>query len=314
VAARAVVVDGAADVPAAHALPYDGDAWLADPSRQVRLEFIYARGVPQLTVRILNELPSGDGVTAVRIALATLEALEGTAVGGGGEAFKVNPPWRTTLLQRVWAAGVLLRTAAAAFWPFSPAVSAAAAAAPASAAAFRAYYRAPAPPLARFRLFRATAAPKDAYKALVGAVQAMHDRAGFRGFFNLINYSPRAAVSIVPRAAMLLDIGARISHSIVAPDFPPAGEPWRVINYMHADTVFVNNYGRHTHSFLSIPRAFVWDWTNMAASIAGVGCISVNGVFLAWTRWTPAGQTAHSELFEAALGAPIAEVEQMRRT
>lgn len=75
------------------------------------------------------------------------------------------------------------------------------------------------------------------------------------------------------------------------------------MNVLHASVIFVNNYGRHDHSFKAAPTQFLWDWQGLAAHVAGAGCITINGVYMAWSRWTPLGNDVVAPLFERALGA-----------
>jgi len=49
----------------------------------------------------------------------------------------------------------------------------------------------------------------------------------------------------------------------------------------------------------------------MAAPFPGTGCITVNGMFLAWTRSTRADLDASADILEQALGAAMEEHEQM---
>jgi hypothetical protein len=59
------------------------------------------------------------------------------------------------------------------------------------------------------------------------------------------------------------------------------------------------------------PTGFLWDWLGMAAPFPGTGCITVNGMFLAWTRSTRADLDASADILEQALGAAMEEHEQM---
>jgi len=92
---------------------------------------------------------------------------------------------------------------------------------------------------------------------------------------------------------------------------PPNGIKWLVLNHLHISVIFVNNYGRHSHTFKAQPTGFLWDWLGMAAPFPGTGCITVNGMFLAWTRSTRADLDASADILEQALGAAMEEHEQM---
>jgi hypothetical protein len=83
------------------------------------------------------------------------------------------------------------------------------------------------------------------------------------------------------------------------------------MNALHVKVLFINNYGRNTHTFKARPTEFLWDWVGMSAPVAGAGCISVNGHFLAWSRWTPVGQEQEADIQEGALGKPKGVYEQM---
>ena len=85
----------------------------------------------------------------------------------------------------------------------------------------------------------------------------------------------------------------------------------QVMNVMHVRVLFSNNYGRHSHSFKARPTQFLWDWLDMAAPVAGAGCITINGVFMAWARWTPAGLAMAEESLAKALGQPVGRYTQL---
>ncbi len=72
-----------------------------------------------------------------------------------------------------------------------------------------------------------------------------------------------------------------------------------------------NNYGRHTHSFRAKVLAWTWDWIGMAAPIAGINMITINGRFFSSIRWTKAGLESVEDLLQAAdLGDRIVEIKQ----
>ena len=93
---------------------------------------------------------------------------------------------------------------------------------------------------------------------------------------------------------------------------PPSGREWKMMNSLHVRILFYNNYGRHELRTAAKPRAFLWDWIGMAAPIAGCGCITVNGQFMAWTRWTRGGLDAAEDILGPVLGERIGELEQMK--
>ena len=239
VVCRAHTTDGPATVSVAQALPHVDDPWCQDPAHRVRIEFLYSTTQPQLAIRIINHLPYSDGVTAVRTAFHTLEAFEGgkDAVGNGGEAFKKNPPFTFGPAHMLNMATVLGGGAAKALWPFTAPVSATEAAAPTTSAGLRAYYRTADAKPSAMRWYRApaNASPNATYKALVEALQAWGDRVGWKGFFTLLNFSPVAAASIVPKAADLTSIEKRYAGTFVPPGGPSGGRHWTVFNYIHVE-------------------------------------------------------------------------------
>ena len=84
------------------------------------------------------------------------------------------------------------------------------------------------------------------------------------------------------------------------------------MNALHSRVIFINNYGRHAHSFKAVPTEFLWDWTGLSAPIAGAGCITINGVFLAWDRWTPHGSAkVAAPIFVKALGPAVGTYPQL---
>ena len=78
VVARAVTTAGEAGLREARELPYD--EWHDPAAHAVRLEFLWSTTSPQVSLRVLCELPCCDGVTASRVAFHTLEALEGQSL------------------------------------------------------------------------------------------------------------------------------------------------------------------------------------------------------------------------------------------
>jgi hypothetical protein len=227
------------------------------------------------------------------------------------EPFKKNPPFTFGLLQ---ARNMLMNigpSVAAAFWPFFPAVSEAELAAPTTTAGLRAYYNVGSGAPAIFRMYRPEGG-KTAYKALVQALDVWKARVGWRGHFNLLNYEPGGVTcSVVSSAAELTDFEARKAAAFVPLGLPPTGAAWKMMNSLHIRVLFTNNYGRHSLRTAARPTAFLWDWVGMAAPIAGVGCIQINGQFMAWTRWTRAGLDAAEDILAPVLGARIGELQQM---
>ena len=229
--ARAETTHGAADLAAARALPFDDEG----PARHVRLLFLYSAAAPQLCVRVTVALPHLDGVSGLRLALHTLEALEGAAVCAGA-AFKTNPSFEYTARHAARTLALAAGTGAAAAWAWlcSPVARPADAAVPRTPAGLYAYYRAPAPPLARFSCYAPRgASPQEAYKMLLAAAQQWHDATGRRGFFNLINLPPHVMPSIVPRAEDMRSMERRYEGVLLPPAPPPMGPAWIIANHVH---------------------------------------------------------------------------------
>lgn len=253
-------------------------------------------------------------MTAVRLALHTLEALEGTPVCSSSvEAFKRNPPftwtWRHSL--NFWS--TVLGSLGTILWPawLQRSVSAQEAAAPVTYNGMRAYYATSTPAPACFITYAPRAPGRNAYKDFITALGKWQEQARWEGFFSLLNFSPDAAPSVVPHAKDLLDIDARYRGIFAPVGKPQGGGLWTLMNALHVRLVFVNNYGRHQHTFKATPTQFLWDWVGMAAPVAGAGCITINGAFLAWTRWTPAGQERGKKIQEEALGKPVGVYSQL---
>lgn len=341
VVARATVLSQSSSPPslqsillAARALPKD--EWnatnrvLEDGTNvAVRLEFLYSSCMTYLCIRILTELPRMDGVSAVRLALHTLEALEGgvDAVGVAGK-FKENPPLVWSTRQKLNQIKNIAWSICAAKWPFTRTVSKRETAMPTSVSGLRWYFRDPqmAQEPAVFRLYCAKSEEQDQtsphsprgsqqFKQFIRAVGKWHDRVGLRGHFNLINFSGRLgpaaiAASIVEKPEHLLSTFERYKGAFTPPGPFPFGPIWDMLNLVHTTVLFTNNYGRHCQSFQSIPKAFSWDWLGMMAPVPGCGIISINGTLLAWTRWTKAGIADSDGIFEEVLGPAITEWTQ----
>ena len=248
---------------------------------------------------------------------------------GECEPFKTNPPFVFGPRQMANALLTIGPSVAAAFWPLSPAVSAAELAAPTTTAGLRAYYAAPNPAPAIFRFYRPG---RMAYKELIAALDVWKARAGWSGYFNLLNYVPHVTCSVVPSARDLTSIEARMAGAFVPVGLPPTGRAWKMMNSLHVRLLFMNNYGRHDIHTTAKPRAFIWDWVGMAGvrkrgeeaagrvlspnalrpqPIAGCGCITINGEFMAWTRWTRAGLDTADDILAPVLGERIGELDQM---
>jgi hypothetical protein len=172
-----------------------------------------------------------------------------------------------------------------------------------------AYYSAASPPPASTLMYASApgaANARAAYKSLLPAIEAIAARCNKSHFFTLLNFSPRAAPTIVSRASDLDDIAARYAGVIMPVAAPPSGAPWRAMNVLKLDCIFSNNYGRHAHTFSARPTGFLWDWQCMGAHVLGVGCLTLQDTFFLWARGTPAAMEIATEVLDAPFGAPIA--------
>ena len=251
VAARSHVTSGPADVAAAHALPLEGDAWAADAAAHpIRIELLWSSAAPAMAMRVLNELSYAggggcDGVTALRLAMHVLEALEGGAGAvAAGAPFKTTPPFAFGARHAANALARVPLAMARGNWPWYAAVPAEELAAPTTSAGLRAYYQ-PGAPAAPAR-FRGYAAPpgqaKAAYKAMLDMCQSWADRAGLAEFFILNNMSPKAAPSMLPRARDILDVEKRYAGVFMPPGYPAGGALWTALSHLHVYAIFLNNY------------------------------------------------------------------------
>jgi hypothetical protein len=205
--------------------------WCTDDKNHVRLEFLYSSSSPRLCVRVLTELSACDGVTAIRLALHTLEAIEGNEVDSS--KFKRNPPFSFGLRNVRNAASMILSAALDTFWPdaLTVAVSAEEAAAPTTGAGLRSFYRTQPPGLALFKMYRPGSVA--VFKPFVRMLDSWKKRTGWRGFFVLQNFSPHAAPAVVEGAEDLLDMSKRFAGIFMPVGAPPSGDPWRLMNYAH---------------------------------------------------------------------------------
>jgi len=78
----------------------------------------------------------------------------------------------------------------------------------------------------------------------------------------------------------------------------------------NAQLCVFNNYGRHAVNTKGRVTAFTHDWMGLCAPVIIAGCITVNGAFLAWTRWTEAGLRDNEDLLVPVLGAPRGQAWQ----
>jgi len=316
VLARATDTVGAVTVATVQRLPIPGDT-----SHHLRLDFLY--GACDVAVRCLVELPQCDGVTAIRFTLATLERLYGVATEEetqkSAAAFKRMPPlrytWRHALRFFLRAVDLLPRVLWS--WLAASVVGAPELACPTTPAGMFAYYRllSPPPP-GKLRCYAPSgkSGAGSAFKAMVAALEAWRARPPTRrAFYTLVNQPPNVFASIVPTVAGVMDMQARYEGALLPPAPPPHGPVWMLLSHVHAEHVFVNNYGKHTQAGLppGVATGFLWDWVGMPAPVSGIGCITVNDAFLAWRRGTAADLDTSEALFTPALGQPVLETTQL---
>ena len=311
--------DGPVNVTTVHKRPASS-AWHKD-HHHLRIELMYGTGAQarQVAVRCLVELPQLDGVTGLRFTLTVLEALLGGGQASAAtESFKRMPPLRYTtghavrFIRRL--ADLVPRLLYA--WLFQPAVSELQTMVPTTPAGIFAFYRQRKPPLGVFRSYAPAGNAGAAFKAMIAALSGWATRPPRRrGYYVLINLPPAVVASIVPNPADVMDTEARYAGALLPPGPPPTGAPWVLLNHIHAEHIFINNYGRHSHPGLPAGRAtgFLWDWIGLAAPICGIGCVTVNDAFLAWRRGTAADLDTSEALFAASLGKPVQETTQLVR-
>jgi hypothetical protein len=321
VVARVDAADGPVNVTTVHKRPANTE-W-HNNENHLRCEVFYGTGAHanQVGVRCLVELPQLDGVTGLRFTLTLLEALlsVGPSSLSTAREFKRNPPLHYTpghavrLLRRL--AELVPRLIYS--WLLQPAASELQTKIPTTPAGLFAYYRQLAPPLAVCRCYTPTGVNAgEAFKAMIAALSGWATRPPRRrGFYVLINLPPAVVPSIVATPAEVMATEARYAGALVPPGPPPSGAPWALLNHVHVEHIFLNNYGRHSHPSLPAGRftGFLWDWVGLAAPICGIGCVTINDTFLAWRRGTAADLDSSEALFAASVGLPTQETTQLVR-
>jgi len=132
---------------------------------------------------------------------------------------------------------------------------------------------------------------------------------GLVRFFYLINFSPFLSAGTTKNVYDISNQEARYRGAFVPVGPAPPPMVWGAIeNVRLSRQVLFNNYGRHEHNFQAIPKAYVWDWLEMAAPIHTLGCISLNNVFLCFARGTKSA--LQNNPFGRDLGEPVATTQQ----
>jgi hypothetical protein len=301
------------NLAALQALPFD--EWHEKKSPGVHLEYLYSVDTPIVCMRVITTLAFSDGVTAVRSGLHTLEAIEGTEIGGG-KPFKQNPPFQFGV-QNAWnmfstIAATMYKLNTYKLWEYFFPPTEAEIAVPTNPVTYHAYYdKQKNPEPAMYQLYVPKISAHDAYLAFLASLQAWSDSVGFKDIFILINFSPKACPAIIPNTSYMRGpIDKRYSCIFIPPGGVPTGKMWTTMNITHSERLFLNNYGSHSTTFKAILKVWQWDWLNVAACCSGAGCININGQFAAWTRWTPVGIEQQRKNLTDALGEPVCTMRQ----
>ncbi|CAB9526985.1 expressed unknown protein [Seminavis robusta] len=150
--------------------------------------------------------------------------------------------------------------------------------------------------------------PKQAFRRYLAiAEQWQRDMQLSTGLYYLMNFSPLIAGGITQNASDLASVTTRYENAFIPTSAPPAPPIWNVLNPLFTTTLFVSNYGVHNHNFAARPTQHVWDWLHLMNHCHGAGCITINGVFVAYFRGLESG---HDKLTATtAFGSgPVAKV------
>jgi len=319
--ARARVIDAASSASLRATHDADFDAWARARDAHVSVDYVYSASGDALGARVLTKLGACDGVTAVRAALHALEIVEGGSEAMTESAFKKNPKYSYGARQAFnFVRRVLFETAVdvvgyklglgygrvnARQAPEYDGVRAP----NTPKALFDLYAEKGAAPACEYRVYRPEH-PKGFHR-LIAALKGWERVAGLKGYFCLLNFSPRAVPAYLTSADDLRgDIRVRYREAFDKIAAPPTGPIWDVQTPFLLRKIFVNNYGRHTHSFKAKLRGFVWDWLCVPATCRGAGCIEINGEFCVWTRGLDLKQPCVSDSIEKHLGKNFDSFEQ----
>jgi hypothetical protein len=304
--------------------PFDPTFHVANGGPAARFEFVYDDKHPKMFVRIVTSLGDTaemiiDGVLATRIALHTMELLEGNEMSKSifPEAAPLHYSWRhrVNFFQEIFGTKARVIFAEIHMWiakrcsffmdsTLSPsrdvtevndAVS-----------LFQFYESMYADQPASYKLYRPELI---GFKGFVGLLEEWRREQDMWGFFYLINFSPKVAAGSSSRVQDITSLSARYRGAFVPPGAGPPPFLWELENPRLSRQIFVNNYGRHQHHFQAKPVAYVWDWLEMAAPLKGCGCITINGVFLCWNRGMPSALDESKNPFTRECGEPIATTQ-----
>ena len=290
-----------------HHYPFDPKFHKANGGPSARMEFVY--GKSQMFVRIVTSLGDGpkcilDGVSASRLAFHAMEILENQPMTHEPRWSAPVPPlvhgWRQKWnnfremnIARCLVLLAQLRLLLEIFCGWSPKRN------------FDKQIIAS--PYNLFSFYQSDAKDNPAqihvfsskeFKTFLAATKSWSDALGSTGFFYLMNFPPKVACGVTRNVYDIKNRHARYQHAFTpAGAGPPPPAFGALLNAFFTRKIVVNNYGIHQHNFSSKAVAFVWDWLEMAAPVHVCGCISINGLFLAFARGLPASLEAAGTLF-----------------
>lgn len=287
-----------ADIQSMQQQPFDD--WCTSSESHVKLDFGYSVSKPpKLCVRVLTDLRHYDGVTAVRLALHTLEAVEGTAlsVGENGmlcetmgqvskSSFPNNPQYLSSrccraynnLLMFIYIALDIVLAPFRCIWNLIVRRTIS----PNTPEGWNWYYLGRHYEPGEIQIY---ASISNKYKDFQAKVDEIRQELGLRrGFLYLLNYSPHICCGVVGSASELNMVDRKISKSLAKPGPPILGSGLHMMNMILHRAMMFNNYGRHTHDFEAKPTAFSWDWLNFPGAMSAAFCICINGSFLCGLR------------------------------
>ena len=313
-----------------HKLPFKESFFVKDGGPALRCEFYYGSDTTKtsmVAVRIvtsLGEEPSMiiDGVLASRIAFYTMELLDGNdelstgspaAREGSIPTLKFGFRQQINFLREI--PGTLLLIIYTYLYTFFVKLLGIKEA-PSDPTLvhdpktlFRFYESSRANELAELQAYRPEVKDYEKpFRKFLQVVDNWRNVRGLVGYFYLINFSPLVASGVTSNIQDIVSYKRRYRNAFDRPNRGPTPPMWRIVNPQLSRRIFINNYGIHVHSFKAKPLAYVWDWLEMAAPLHGAGCITLNGVFMAWFRGMPAALEQGD--LSSWMGEPIARVTQ----
>uniref|UniRef100_A0A7S2I6S1 Uncharacterized protein n=1 Tax=Zooxanthella nutricula TaxID=1333877 RepID=A0A7S2I6S1_9DINO len=311
-----------ADIQSVQKLPFD--SWstyptdcAAEEAPAIKFDFCYgglSGASPRLCVRVLTDLMRYDGVTATRLALHALEALEGAGAEELGETskptFAPNPPFPKSGLRALNSLSMLCSIV------LDLAVS-----------PYRCLWNA----VTRWTVPRTTpegwlwhylggnyepceiqvySPESNKFKDFLAKADQLRAGLGLRrGFLYLLNYSPTITSGVVSSAADLLCVDTKLMSAFREPGPPLLGSQLHIMNLILQRAMMFNNYGRHVHSFKAVPTAFSWDWLNFPGAMTAAFCISINGRFLCGLRGLPEHMELGARILSGGVGGEDPDLE-----